>query len=82
MINLIAETAWHHEGDFSFMKNLIEKICANSDVNAIKLHLTLDIDEYMCVDHDAYKTLKSWMFNKEQWSDLISIIRSYNKDLM
>ncbi len=82
MINLIAETAWHHEGSFSFMKNLINKICADSDVNTVKMHITLDLDEYMCVDHDAYETLKSWMFNEEQWSELIAIVRSYDKDLM
>ena len=29
MINLIAETAWHHEGDFSFMKNLVKKYAPN-----------------------------------------------------
>jgi N,N'-diacetyllegionaminate synthase len=82
MINLIAETAWHHEGDFSFMKDLVEKICTDSDVNTIKMHITLDLDEYMCVDHDAYETLKSWMFDEVQWSELIGIIRSYGKDLM
>ena len=82
MINLIAETAWHHEGDFSFMKNLVKKICTESDVNTIKMHITLDLDEYMSVDHDAYETLKSWMFDEVQWSELIGIIRSYDKDLM
>jgi N,N'-diacetyllegionaminate synthase len=82
MINLIAETAWHHEGDFSFMKNLVEKICTDSDANTIKMHITLDLDEYMCVDHDAYETLKSWVFNEVQWNELISIVRNHNKSLM
>jgi len=26
-MKLIAETAWHHEGDFDFMKNLVTEIC-------------------------------------------------------
>ena len=82
MINLIAETAWHHEGDFSFMRNLINKICADTDVNSVKMHITLDLDEYMHSDHDAYQTLKSWMFTDKQWTELISIVRSHGKDLM
>ena len=82
MTNLIAETAWHHEGDFSFMKNLVKKICTDSDTNTIKMHITLDLDEYMSVDHDAYETLKYWMFDEKQWSELIGIVRSYSKDLM
>jgi len=82
MINLIAETAWHHEGDFSFMRDLVNRICADSEVNIVKMHLTLDLDEYMYVDHDAYQTLKSWVFNDKQWSELIGIVRSHDKDLM
>ena len=32
-MKLIAETAWHHEGNFSFMKNLVREIItkANAD---------------------------------------------------
>jgi sialic acid synthase SpsE len=82
MINLIAETAWHHEGDFSFMKDLVRKICTDSYVNIIKMHITLDLNEYICVDHDAYEALKSWVFNEEQWAELFGIVRSYGKDLM
>jgi len=82
MINLIAETAWHHEGDFSFMKDLVNKICTESSANIVKMHITLDFDEWMYEDHDAYETLKSWTFNEVQWSELIDIVRSHNKDLM
>ena len=82
MINLIAETAWHHEGDFSFMKNLIERICIESDVQLVKMHITLDIDEYMHPDHEAYGALKSWLFTDKQWTELINIVRHHKKGLM
>ena len=82
MIKLIAETAWHHEGDFIFMKDLVTKICQNSNVDIVKFHITLDLDEYMSKDHDAYETLKSWMLSESDWEELICIVRENNKELM
>ena len=82
MIKIIAETAWHHEGDFIFMKNLVTKICENSSADIVKFHITLDLDEYMSKDHEAYETLQSWMLSEENWEELISIVRKNNKELM
>jgi len=82
MTKLIAETAWHHEGDFSFMKNLVTKICKDSAAEIVKMHITLDLDEYMTRDHEAYETLKSWMLTAEQWKVLVEIVRNSNKELM
>jgi len=82
MTKLIAETAWHHEGDYVFMKQLVTRICETSSANIVKLHITLDIDEYMSKDHDLYQTLKSWMFNVKQWEELIGIVRDNSKELM
>jgi len=82
MIKLIAETAWHHEGDFIFMKDLVTKICQNSNADVVKFHITLDLDEYMIKDHDAYETLKSWMLSESEWEELIGIVRENNKELM
>jgi N,N'-diacetyllegionaminate synthase len=82
MTKTIAETAWHHEGDFAFMKNLVTKICTESDVDIVKFHITLDLDEYMNKDHDAYEMLKSWMLSESNWEELIYIVRENNKELM
>ena len=46
MTKLIAETAWHHEGDYDFMKNLVTSICKLSKADIVKFHITLDLDEY------------------------------------
>ena len=82
MIKLIAETAWHHEGDFLFMKKLVTRICETSSADIVKLHITLDLDEYMSKDHDSYETLKSWMLSAKQWEELIGIVRDNSKELM
>ena len=81
-MKLIAETAWHHEGDFTFMKNLVSKIAENTNTDIIKMHITLDFDEYMDQSHDLYKKLKSMLFTESQWKEIISIPRKNNKQIM
>nr|MDA3894010.1 N-acetylneuraminate synthase family protein [Salinivirgaceae bacterium] len=82
MIKLIAETAWHHEGDFDFMKTLVERIAKKTKADFIKLHITLDFEEYMHKDHPAYKLLKGMLFTAEQWETLIHIILTNDKKPM
>ena len=74
-MKLIAETAWHHEGDFMFMKNLVSEISKKSNSDIVKIHITLNFDEYMQNDHPLYKNLKAMLFSKSQWQELIKIIR-------
>ena len=81
-LKFIAETAWHHEGDFNFMKKLVNSICKKSKADIVKLHITLDFDSYMSVNHPSYSTLKRWLFSKNQWNKLIKIIRENKKELM
>ena len=82
MTQLIAETAWHHEGDFDFMEGLVSKLCENSLADVIKMHVTLDLDSYMSNDHEAYQLLKSWMLSEDEWQKLFSIVRKSDKKLM
>ena len=82
MIKLIAETAWHHEGDYSFMKNLVSEIATKTNADIVKMHITLDMEEYMHPDHDAYNLLSPMLFNKDQWQELIKIVRDNDKEIM
>ena len=82
MIKLIAETAWHHEGDYVFMKDLVNRLCKTPSVDIIKMHITLDFDEYMSQDHEAYNTIKKWLFSKSQWVNLIDTVKASGKELM
>lgn len=78
----IAETAWHHEGDFPFMSDLVDRLCEESSADYVKLHVTLDFDEYMAADHDSYEQLKKWLFSENQWADIIQRVRASGKKLM
>jgi len=82
MTKLIAETAWHHEGDFKFMRDLVDNICQNTSAHVVKMHITMDLDSYMSKDHESYETIRSWMLTEEQWTHLINIVRNSNKELM
>tara|TARA_X000000368_G_C23020182_1_gene707588 strand:+ start:696 stop:1700 length:1005 start_codon:yes stop_codon:yes gene_type:complete len=81
-MKLIAETAWHHEGNFSFMKNLVKEIITKANADIIKMHVTLDFEEYMDPKHKLYEKLKPMLFNKDQWLELISMVKDSDKDLM
>lgn len=80
-MKIIAETAGHHEGDFNFMKTLVGHIAASS-ASVAKLHITLSLDEYMTADHPVYELIKNWQFDECQWTELISTLRSNEKELM
>lgn len=82
MTKLIAETAWHHEGDFDFMKSLIADICQSSNADIVKMHITLDLDEYMQSDHEIYSYLKSMLLSKKQWTELICDVKSHGKHVL
>jgi len=81
-MRLIAETAWHHQGDFSFLKKLVSDIVSKTEADFIKLHITLYLEEYMAHDHPAFKDIEKWMFNKNQWGEIIQSVNTSNKELM
>lgn len=81
-MKLIAETAWHHDGDFEFFKLLVTEIAQHTKADYIKFHLTFDLDEYMHTDHPAYGWAKDRMFTGKQWDDILSIPQKFNKKLM
>lgn len=81
-ISIIAETAWHHDGDFNFMNDLIENIITQTKTDYIKLHLSIDFDEYMSGKHSAYDFLKCRLLSKKQWHEIINQIQLSEKKIM
>ena len=79
---LIAETAWHHQGDEIFLLNLVKKLVKNSKADIIKIHLSIDFDEYMSIDHYLYKKQKKWLIDENTWQKVIKIILNSKKKIM
>jgi N,N'-diacetyllegionaminate synthase len=81
-MKLIAETAWHHEGDMEFMRELTRKI-GESSAHILKVHLSLSLKEYMTPQHEAFSILNNLKLSEEQWFEILSDFRkNSNKDLM
>ena len=78
-MKLIAETAWHHEGDITFLKNLATGI-AKSQADVAKFHLLLDLDEYIDQSHSLYDKYKLWNITTNDWLNIFEIVK--NKELM
>jgi sialic acid synthase SpsE len=81
-ISLIAETAWHHEGDFKFFMKLVTELIENSKADIIKYHITIDLEEYLYKKSELYETLKKWMLSREQWVEILNSTIKGNKKLM
>jgi len=81
-MKIIAETAWHHDGDFDFFKKLVESICNETEADYIKFHITLDFNEYIHTNHPAYNWVKERIFKKEQWTEIFNIVSERDKKLM
>jgi len=81
-MKLIAETACHHQGEFEFMRQLVSAISHQTNADIIKLHLTLNLEEYMAKDHPLYSDASKWAFDDGQWKEIIAISFSENKELM
>lgn len=78
---LIGETAFHHQGDKEFLKELIN-IGAEADVNAIKFHLLFNLEDYMVSDHEAIDLIKSWCFHQKDWEEILQFTREKGLDII
>lgn len=81
-MKLIAETAWHHQGDFDFMEQLISAINSQTKADIIKLHFLLDLEEYISSDHVLFDNYRKWSFSRDQWHEIIKQSRLSDKELM
>ena len=66
-MKLIAETAWHHDGDFDFFKKLVTDLSTKTKADYLKFHVTLDVDEYIYKDHQGYQWVKESVFSENQF---------------
>lgn len=69
---LIAETAWHHQGEFDFQQRIIREI-AELGADAIKLHITLDLGTYFTSRHPLIHQQPQWMFTAHQWRQHLNL---------
>lgn len=78
---LIAETAWHHEGDFTFF-NKLNSALLKTKGDIIKYHITIDADEYMDSKYSLFPSLKKWLFSRNQWEEIIWQTLNSGKEIL
>ena len=74
---LIGETAFHHQGDINYLKQLIDAGIENG-ADSIKFHLLFNLDQYFIKEHAAYNALNELLLTPDQWSEIHLFIISKN----
>ncbi|GJM33455.1 MAG: N-acetylneuraminate synthase [Saprospiraceae bacterium] len=75
------ETAFHHEGDMDFMKQLIDA-SAQVGADGIKFHVLIDIDAVISSKNHLYPKLKSCTFSLDEWVDIFNYAQKKNLDVV
>lgn len=63
---LIGETAFHHQGDITFLNQLINE-GIKAGVDTLKFHLLFNLDDYFVRDHAAYDALLELQISESDW---------------
>ncbi|NAY91643.1 N-acetylneuraminate synthase [Muricauda sp. JGD-17] len=78
---LIGETAFHHQGDEEFLRQLIDH-GAKVGIDALKVHLLLNLEDYFVRDHNAFDILNKWLFSEKEWERIIGYANDKGLDLI
>ncbi|HET8887038.1 MAG TPA: hypothetical protein VFM70_11885, partial [Salinimicrobium sp.] len=78
---IIGETAFHHQGDKDFLRNLVDA-AAELQLDAIKFHLLFDINNYFVASHPAISAVNEWIFSKEQYADFFKYANEKKLDVI
>lgn len=65
-IKIIAETAFTHEGDISYLKKQID-VASELKLQYVKFQILLNLDSVYSKDAPIYHDLKPKLFDKENW---------------
>jgi len=78
---IIAETAFSHEGDFSYLLQQIDA-AVEAKVDVIKFQVLLEKAAYCCETHPSFSSLEKWCFSKEQWLEAFAKAKSAGLDVL
>ncbi|MBI3519735.1 MAG: N-acetylneuraminate synthase family protein [Bacteroidetes bacterium] len=80
-IYFYTETAFHHQGDMNFMKDLID-VSKKSGAQGVKFQVMTRTADFVSTKHKAYKDLDSYCFNLSQWHDIFTYTNSLGLDIV
>lgn len=77
MFEIIAETAFSHEGDLDYLKKQIEN-AYEAKVDYIKYQILFDKNASYTKNNHFSNTVKKWMFSEKEWLDIFQLSRKLN----
>ena len=77
---LIAETAYNHQGNVEYLKSMVAGL--PKEVDAVKFHLLMDVNDYMREDHPIYNMVSEWVFSDKEWRDIFALSIQKCKDIV
>jgi len=78
---LYTETAFHHEGDLDYLKNLI-LASKESGVNGVKFQVLTNPNDFISKKHSSYQVLSSYCFSKSIWKEILKYTESLELDII
>jgi len=76
-----AETAFHHEGNKSYLLKLIDE-AKKSGVQGVKFQVLIELQEFMSSKHSAYEDAKSWILSYKDWQEIFQYTTTLGLDII
>jgi len=80
-ITLVAETAFSHDGDLSYLKKQVED-AAKCGVDFVKFQILLDPEQYFIAGHSAFDQISGMIFSSHEWDEVMALADSFGLKIM
>ena len=78
---LYAETAFHHQGDFGYLKKLVKE-AIRLGLDGIKFQVLINTNELLSSKHSNYETLSQYIFSVDQWNEIFDLTVENGLDII
>lgn len=78
---LYTETAFHHEGDINYIKQLIIS-SSESGVNGIKFQVLTNPSDFISTRNSSFKMLEKYCFSLTEWEEIFEFTLSKGLDII
>lgn len=75
------ETAFHHQGDIQYLKDLV-KASKEAGADGVKFQVLTKTEDFISTKHSAFKELKSYCLDFNQWKEVFGYTRSLGLDIV